>query len=79
MTEEEEFGVEVSKDAKKEIHRLAGQFFTERVLNVEVVGRTFKPLWKLKGELKIRELGDSILVFDFIEGLDLKRVLELEP
>ena len=79
MTEEEEFGVEVSKDAKKEIHELAGQFFTEQVLNVEAVGHTFKPLWKLKGELKIHDLGDSILVFDFLEGLDLKRVLELEP
>ena len=79
LTEEEEFRAEVSKDAKKEIHKLASQFFTERVLNVEAVGHTFKPLWKLKGELKIHDLGDSILVFDFLEGLDLKRVLELEP
>lgn len=46
---------------------------------MEVVGHTFKPLWKLKGEIKIRDLGDSILVFDFLKGLDLKRVLELEP
>ena len=75
----QEFGAEVSKDAEKEIHRLAGRFFTERVLNVEAVGRTFKPLRKLKGELKIRDLGDSILVFDFVKGLDLERVLELEP
>ena len=79
LTEEEEFRAEVSKDDEKEIHRFAGHFFTKRVLNMEVVGRTFKPLWKLKGELKIRDLGDSILVFDFKEGLDLERVLELEP
>ena len=46
---------------------------------MEAVGRMFKPLWKLKGELKIRDLGDSILVFDFEEGLNLERVLELEP
>ena len=63
----------------KEINKLAGRFFTKRVLNVEAVGRTFKPLWKLKGEEKIRDLGDNILVFDFEEGLDMERVLELEP
>ena len=58
---------------------MAGRFFTKRVLNVEAVGRTFKPLWKLKGEVKIHDLGDNILVFDFEEGLDMERVLELEP
>lgn len=62
LIEEEEFGAEVSMDAEKEIHRMDGQFFTKRVLNVEAVGRTFKPLWKLKDELKIYDLGDSILV-----------------
>ncbi|XP_075675152.1 uncharacterized protein LOC142644416 [Castanea sativa] len=79
LTEEEEFGAKVLKDDEKKINRLAGRFFTKWVLNVEVVGHTFKPLWKLKGELKICDLGDSILVFDFKEGLDLERVLELEP
>ena len=76
---EEEGDAEVSKQAEKEIHRLAGRFFTKRVLNVEAVGRTFKPLWKLIGEVKIRDLGDNILVFDFEDGLGLERVLTLEP
>ena len=42
------------------------------------MGCTFKPLWKLIEELKIRDLGDNILVFDFEDGLDLERVLTLE-
>ena len=79
LNEEEECGAEVSKDDVKEINRLAGRFFTKRVLNVEAVGCTFKPLWKLKGEVKIRDLRDNILVFEFEERLDLERVLELEP
>ena len=58
---------------------MAGHFFTKWVLNVEAVGRTFKPLWKLIGELKIRDLGDNILFFDFEDGLDLERVLTMEP
>ena len=79
LSEEEEGGAEVSKQTEKEIHRLVGRFFTKRVLNVEAVGRTFKPLWKLIGEVKIRDLGDNILVFDFEDGLGLERVLTLEP
>ena len=79
LTEEEEVGAEVSKQNDKEIHKLAGRFFTKWVLNVEAVGHTFKPLWKLIGELKIRDLGDNILFFDFEDGLDLERVLTMEP
>ena len=67
------------KNDVKEINRLAGRFFTKRVLNVEAVGRTFEPLWKLKGEVKIYDLGDNILVFEFEERLNLERLLELEP
>lgn len=53
LIEEEEVGAEVSKQNDKEIHRLASCFFIKQVLNVEVMGRTFKPLWKLIRELKI--------------------------
>ena len=43
------------------IHRLAGRFFTKRVVNVDAIARTFKPLWKTIGELKIRDVGENIL------------------
>ena len=58
---------------------MAGKFFTKRVLNVDVVARTFKPLWRPRGELKIRDMGGNILLFEFEDCLDLERVLELEP
>ena len=61
------------------IHRLACKFFTKRVLNVDVVARTFKPLWKLASELKIRDIEEGILLFEFEDVLDLERVLEYEP
>ena len=61
------------------VHHLAGKFFTKRVLNVDAVARTFKPLWKLVGELKIRDSGDNVLAFEFDNIIDLKRVLEYEP
>lgn len=36
-----------------------------RVLNVEVVGRTFKPLWMARKDFEIREASDHVLLFVF--------------
>ena len=60
------------------IHRLAGRFFIKRVVNVDAIARTFK-LWEPIGELKIRDVGKNILLFEFEDVLDLKRVLDFEP
>lgn len=46
---------------------------------MEVVTCTFKPLWKPSGELKIQDVGENILLFEFEDNLDLERVLEFEP
>ena len=40
---------------------------------------TFKPLWNPIGELRIRDVGENILLFEFEVVLDLERVLEFEP
>ena len=79
LSEEEERGAEVSQQRALNVHRLAGKFLTKRVLNVDAMARTFKPLWKPIGELKIRDVGDNILLFEFEDNLDLERVLEFEP
>lgn len=79
LFEEEEQGVEVDRQVEVQIHHLAGQFFIKRVLYVESVGHTFKPLWKPIGELKIKTAGDNVLLFEFKDILDLEKVLEFEP
>ena len=58
---------------------LAAKFLTKRALNVEVVGRTFKPLWRTKKDFKVREAGDHILLFVFELESDAERVLANEP
>ena len=78
LTEEEEGGAEVGRQDEAVVHRLVGKFLTKRVLNVEAVACTFKPLWKPVGELKIRDIGDDILLFEFEDALDQERVLEYE-
>ena len=46
---------------------------------MDAVARTFKPLWRTVGELKIRDIGEHILLFEFKDALDLERVMEFEP
>ena len=79
ITEEEEQGADVPKQAKPCLFHLAAKFFMKRVMNVEAVAHTFKPLWKLCGELKIRDIGGNLLLFEFDDAMDLERVLEFEP
>ena len=79
LLEEEERGVEVSQQRALIVHRLVSKFLTKLVLNVDAMARTFKSLWKLIGELKIRDVGDNIPLFEFEDILDLERVLEFEP
>ena len=37
----------------------------KEALNVEVVGRNFKPLWRARKDFKTREVGDHVLLFVF--------------
>ena len=79
LTEEEKQGADVPRKKDVAIVRLAAKFFTKRVVNAEAVGRTFKPLWKPIGEMKIRDIEGNILLFEFDDAMDLERVLEFEP
>ena len=65
LTEDEEGGADVPIQKAVGVHHLARKFFMKRVLNVEAVAHTFKPLWRPVGELKIRDSGDNVLVFEF--------------
>ena len=68
-----------SKNLKEKEYVLAAKFLTKRALNVEAIGRTFKPLWRARDEFKIREAGDHILLFVFKLETDAERVLAQEP
>ena len=68
-----------SKNLRRKEYVLAAKFLTKRALNVEAIGRTFKPLWRAKNEFKIREAGDHILLFVFELETDAERVLAQEP
>ena len=79
LSEEEVQGANIPSSKEANVHRLAGKLLTKRITNVEAVARTFKPLWKPVGELKIRDVGGNVLVSEFDDALDLEMVLEFEP
>ena len=69
-----------SKNLNKKEYVLVAKFMTRRVLNVDAIGRTFKPLWRSRNDFKIREAGDHILLFVFeLETDDDERVFATEP
>ena len=78
LTKEEEQGADVPPKKEATIVSLTAKFLTKRMVNAEAVSRTFKPLWKPIGEMKIRDIGGNILLFEFDDAMDLERVLEFE-
>lgn len=58
---------------------LAAKFFTRRVVNMEAVGRTFRPIWHTKESFHITNVGNNILLFTFDLETDGERDLIGEP
>ena len=79
LSESEENRVALRIDRKKRDFILAGKFFTRRSLNVEVVAKTFKPLWRTKGGFNVTVSGEIILLFAFELDVDAERVIQGEP
>ena len=77
--EDTKLNLSKSKNIRSKEFVLAAKFLTKRALNVEAIGRTFKPLWRAKKEFKVCEAGDHILLFVFELESDAERVLANEP
>ena len=58
---------------------LVAKFCTRRALNMEAVARTFRPLWRTKGNFHITNAGDNILLFKFEREMDADKVILGEP
>ena len=79
LLDEEEFGIACPTKAEPDSYTLAAKFLTKRVVNVESVARTFRPLWRSEKDVQIKDMGDNILFFHFEDECDLGTVLEHEP
>lgn len=79
LSDEEESGVNYEENHSQPCRLLAAKFLTKRLVNIESIARTFKPLWRTQNEFKIKDMGDNKLFFVFKGVCDLERVLEHEP
>ena len=58
---------------------IATRFFTDRVLNMGAIARTFKFLWRTQKRFEVRDMGDHRVVFVFTDASDVEKVLMGEP
>ena len=71
--------ITLGKNRGSNEHIIAAKFLTRRALNVDVVGRTFKPLWRAINGFTIKNMGNHILLFVFENQEDVHWVLFSEP
>ena len=79
LNDKEDNVFDLSSDAQPDKPTLAAKFYTRRVINVEAIARTFKPIWQTRKSFSIQDVGDNMVLIEFEEAADLERVLLGEP
>ncbi|XP_030922912.1 uncharacterized protein At4g02000-like [Quercus lobata] len=71
--------VDLSKKKKAGSHVVAAKFLTRRNINIEVVARTFRPIWRTRDNFEINDAGGNVILFYFELEVDAVKVLMGEP
>lgn len=79
LLDSEEDGVQCPKDSLAPPFLLATKFLTKRLMNIQSMAHTFKPLWRTQSDFTIKYMGENTMFFKFVDEDDLERVLEHEP
>jgi hypothetical protein len=79
LSEKEGLDVDLANTTQQSENILVAKFLTPRVLNIDSVARTFKPLWKTKRSFSVQDLGQNRAALIFDDEMDLERVLANEP
>lgn len=70
---------DLSKSKKSQCFVLAAKFYTRRLVNLEVVAKKFRPLWRTKNSFQVSDAGVNRLLFAFELVEDIEKVLLGEP
>ena len=66
-------------DEKAENFSIAARFLTRRAINMDIIAKTFTPLWRARNGFKIQSIGDHKILFTFDNKEDVDIILEGEP
>ena len=79
LSEKETNGYMLTKEQRSGEFLLAVKYLTLRVLNREVMARTFKQLWRSTNGFKIQNQGDNMVLFVFDNPHDVDRIILNQP
>ena len=79
LSAREDTRITLSKKQVTSDYVVATKFYTRRALNMEVVMRTFRPLWCTKDGFEVMNAGNNVLLFAFEREVDVEKVLLGEP
>ena len=79
LSEREGPGCNLTMEHNITEHSIAAMFLTKRAINVDVIARTFTPLWRAKNGFKIQRFGEQKLLFTFDNKEDVDRIIMSEP
>jgi len=76
LSEREGSGCCLLDDEKVENFSIVAKFLTKRAINMEIISKTFNPLWRARNGFKIQAFGDHKILFSFNNKEDMDRILE---
>ena len=79
LSEREKTGFVLQRDQQTGEFMLAAQFLTPRFLNMEIMARTLKQLWRSTNGFKIRNQKDHRALFVFDNLGDVDWILKKQP
>lgn len=71
--------VDLALIARERGHVLAGKFCTKRRVNLELVARVLRTVWRTEKSFEVHDMGENKVLFHFGLKEDLDRVLLLGP
>ena len=65
LMDKEGLGCGLTNEDRFMDYSIIAKFLTKRALNMDVMARTFNPLWRSRNGFKIQNLGDHTILFTF--------------